>query len=84
MKLTYRGISYNHKSPVEQQLKMDKVKAGSEPSGRSNFDCIRKYRLSAQYDSNKIAWLCPITYYTYRGVSYTKRPLTNAKTQLLQ
>lgn len=69
MQLTYRGISYNRKSPTEQ---------------KPQVDCICKYRLSAKDDSNKVAWLRPITYYIYRGVSYTKRPLTNAKTQLLQ
>lgn len=69
MQLTYRGIRYNPQSLAAQNIQLD---------------CIRKYRLSEKCDANKIAWLQPINYYTYRGVSYTKRPLVNAKTQLLK
>ncbi len=69
MQLTYRGISYSRKSAT---------------ATNPQVDCLCKYRLSEKSDSNKVAWLRPITYLIYRGVSYTKRPLVNAKTQLLQ
>ena len=69
MKLTYRGITYNNNYQAQKTPKVD---------------CIRKYRLSENHDSNKIAWIRPIKYYTYRGVTYSKRPLINANTQLLQ
>ncbi len=69
MQLTYRGIRYSPRSSADQ---------------KPQLECIRKYRLSEEHDANKIAWLKPITYYTYRGVSYTKRPLSNPKTQLLK
>ena len=69
MQLIYRGISYKN---IFQAQKTPKV------------DYIRKYRLSEDYDSNKIAWVRPIRYYIYRGVSYTKSPMINATTQLLK
>ncbi len=69
MQLIYRGISYKN---IFQAQKTPKV------------DYIRKYRLSEDYDSNKIAWVRPIRYYIYRGVSYTKSPIINATTQLLK
>ncbi|MGK7895965.1 MAG: DUF4278 domain-containing protein [Xenococcus sp. (in: cyanobacteria)] len=69
MQLTYRGIKYSHKSSTTQNPQVE---------------CLHKYRLSAKDDSNKVSWIRPITYFTYRGVSYTKRPLSNAKTRLLQ
>ena len=69
MQLTYRGISYNHSSQAQKTSKVE-------------YMC--KYRLSEDYDSNKIAWIRPIKYYIYRGVSYTKSPMINAKTQLLK
>ncbi len=69
MQLIYRGISYKN---IFQAQKTPKV------------DYIRKYRLSEDYDSNKIAWVRPIRYYIYRGVSYTKSPTINATTQLLK
>ncbi len=69
MQLTYRGITYSPKSSTTE---------------KPQVDCLYKYRLSAEDDSNKVSWIRPITYLTYRGVSYTKRPLSNAKTQLLQ
>ena len=69
MQLIYRGISYKN---IFQAQKTPKV------------DYISKYRLSEDYDSNKIAWVRPIKYYIYRGVSYTKRPLMNAATQILK
>ena len=84
MQLTYRGISYNYKSTTATNPQVNEVEAGSTLKGRSTFDCLHKYRLSEKSDSNKVAWLRPITYLIYRGVSYTKRPLSNAKTQLLQ
>ena len=69
MQLTYRGISYNRSHQAQQTPKVD---------------CIQKYRLSEDSDSNIIAWVRQLQYYTYRGVSYTKRPLMNATTQLLK
>ena len=69
MQLTYRGISYQNSSQAPKTPKVD---------------YLRKYRLSEDYDSNKIAWVRPIKYYIYRGVSYTKSPTINATTQLLK
>ena len=69
MQLTYRGITYNNN-----------YQAPKTP----NVDCICKYRLSENRDSNKIAWIRPVKYYTYRGVTYTKQPLINANTRLLK
>ena len=69
MQLIYRGISYKNSFPAQKTPKVD---------------YIRKYRLSENYDSNKIAWVRPIRYYIYRGVSYTKSPIINATTQLLK
>ena len=69
MQLTYRGISYKSSSQAQKTAKVD---------------YIRKYHLSENRDSNKIAWVRPIKYYIYRGVSYTKRPLVNAATQILK
>ena len=75
MQLIYRGISYKNSFPAQKTPKVD---------------YIRKYRLSEDYhlsenrDSNKIAWVRPIRYYIYRGVSYTKSPMINATTQLLK
>ncbi|ELS05074.1 hypothetical protein Xen7305DRAFT_00048130 [Xenococcus sp. PCC 7305] len=69
MQLTYRGVSYQPNPTAEKT---------------SKIGCVQKYRLSEDCDANKVAWIRPITYYVYRGVSYTKCPLVNAKTQLLQ
>ena len=69
MQLTYRGIHYNQSCQGQQT---------------PEFDCIRKYRLSEDPDSNTIAWVRQLKYYIYRGVSYTKRPLINATTQILK
>lgn len=69
MQLIYRGISYKNSFPAQKTPKVE---------------YIRKYRLSADNDSNKIAWVRPIRYYIYRGVSYTKSPIINATTQLLK
>ncbi len=69
MQLIYRGISYKNSFPAQKTPKVE---------------YIRKYRLSEDYDSNKIAWVRPIRYYIYRGVSYTKSPTINATTQLLK
>lgn len=69
MQLIYRGISYKNSFQAQKTPKVD---------------YIRKYRLSEDYDSNKIAWVRPIRYYIYRGVSYTKSPMINATTQLLK
>ena len=69
MQLIYRGISYKNSFPAQKTPKVD---------------YIRKYRLSEDYNSNKIAWVRPIRYYIYRGVSYTKSPMINATTQLLK
>ena len=69
MQLIYRGISYKNSFPAQKTPKVD---------------YIRKYRLSEDCDSNKIAWVRPIRYYIYRGVSYTKSPIINATTQLLK
>lgn len=70
MQLTYRGISYQ-KSELAQKT--------------TATNCVRKYRLSENQDANKVAWIRPIKYYTYRGVSYSKYPIVSGtKTQLLQ
>lgn len=68
MKLTYRGISY--------QSQIAKVQS-------HDMEAICKYRLSYHSDANKIVLLRQVRYYTYRGVSYTKYPIINAKTKLL-
>ena len=70
MQLNYRGIGYQKSYPAAKT---------------QNNNCIRKYRLSENQDSNKVAWLRPIKYYTYRGVSYAKYPIiSGTKTQILQ
>jgi hypothetical protein len=70
MKLTYRGITYNQETPItSQQLESAVV--------------IAKYRLGNEHDSNKLIFIKPIHYYTYRGVSYTKNLIFAAKTKLL-
>ena len=69
MKLTYRGIDY---TSLRSQIK-----------ARTSFIIPRKYRLSRSQDSNVVILMKPISYYTYRGVSYTKYPVLNTKTQLL-
>ena len=69
MKLTYRGVNY---TSLCSQIK-----------ARTSFVIPRKYRLSRSQDSNVVILMKPVSYYTYRGVSYTKNPVFNTKTQLL-
>ncbi len=69
MQLTYRGITYNKNSQTQTTQAVKHT---------------QKYRLSENHDSNKIAWVRPIKYYIYRGVSYTKSPLVNSPTKLLK
>ena len=69
MQLTYRGIPYNKNFQTQTTQTVKHT---------------HKYRLSEAPDSNKIAWVKPVKYYTYRGVSYLKFPLVNSPTKLLK
>ena len=69
MKLTYRGINYTSLS--------------FQGKARTSFLIPQKYRLSLSQDSNVVILMKPVSYYTYRGVSYTKNPVFNTKTKLI-
>jgi hypothetical protein len=71
MKFTYRGINYNPQiTPViPQQIESASI--------------VAKYRLGNDHDANKLIFIKPIQYYTYRGVSYTKNLIFTPKTKLL-
>ena len=69
MKLTYRGIDY--------------TSLCSQSKARTSFVIPQKYRLSRSQDSNVVILMKPVSYYTYRGVSYNKNPVFNTKTKLI-
>jgi hypothetical protein len=54
-----------------------------EIQGLESASIVAKYRLSNDRDANKLIFIRPIHYYTYRGVSYTKNLIFAPKTQLL-
>jgi hypothetical protein len=71
MNFTYRGIKYNPQTTpvVPQQIESASI--------------VAKYRLANEHDANKLIFIRPIQYYTYRGVSYTKNLICTPKTRLL-
>lgn len=68
MQLTYRGINYETVDPATE-------------SSNKGFAC--RYSLTYDKNSERIAWVRSVLYYTYRGVSYTKSPLVNAKARII-
>jgi hypothetical protein len=68
MQLTYRGINY---------------KTADCHTKSSNTEIACQYRLAYDRDSQELVWVRPIEYYTYRGVSYTKSPIVNAKARIM-
>ncbi|MGL5077351.1 MAG: DUF4278 domain-containing protein [Waterburya sp.] len=54
-----------------------------ENEGLKLASIVAKYRLGNDRDANKLIFIKPIHYYTYRGVSYSKNLIFAPKTQLL-
>ena len=69
MKLTYRGVDY---TSLDSQIEAQSLSV-----------IPRKYRLSRSQDSNVVILTKPVSYYTYRGVSYIKNSVLSSKTRLL-
>jgi hypothetical protein len=68
MQLIYRGINY---------------KTADCQTKSSNTERACQYNLAYDENAQELVWVRQIQYYTYRGVSYTKSPIVNAKARII-